>query len=198
MNTKISLILALLACFGSFSAMALQPEVDYSPRFMSIDNVERTPDGTRIDVTLKHRPHYWVMVDSAVVLTDESTGRTFRLIGHENISPSTKIWMPDSGHHQGKLFFESIPEDVKVVDMLVPDEEDVFAYGIHLDEPRIDVNPTGMSKEEFSHVHHTLKNGTDCHRKNTVTWSLYDREQPHWSTAISIIICQRSDSAHSL
>ena len=149
MNTKNSLILASLACFGSFSALALQPEVDYSARFMSIDNVERTPGGTRIDVTLKHRPHYWVMVDSAVVLTDASTGRTFRLIGHENISPSAKIWMPDSGHHQGKLFFESIPEDVKVVDMLVPDEEDVFAYGIHLDEQRIAVNPTGMSKDDI-------------------------------------------------
>ncbi len=150
MLAKKNLILGLLAISGLLSARAVEPEVDYSSAFMSIDNVERTPDATRIDVTLKNRPRYWVMVDSTVVLTDVSTGRAFRLAGQEDLPLSTKISMLESGTHKGTLIFESIPEEVKVVDMFdSANPEDVFAFGIHLDMPRIAITPAGMSKEDI-------------------------------------------------
>lgn len=150
MFEKKNLILGLLAISCTLIAQALEPEVDYSSGYISIDNVERTPEGTRVDVTLNHLPHYWVKVDSTVVLTDASTGQTFRITGQENLPLSTEIWMPESGHHQGTVIFERIPEDVKVVDMVnSADPEDEFAYGIHLDMPRIPIIPSGLSREDI-------------------------------------------------
>lgn len=135
---------------AALSATAIVPQVDYSPYFRTIDQVERTPECLRMHITLNHLPHYWVMIDSTSVLIDRASGREFRLIGHENVPFNTEIWMPDSGHRSGLLLFEPVPQDVKIVDLIEPaTNPKQQTYGIHLDMPRIATSPQGLDKEDI-------------------------------------------------
>ena len=121
-----------------FSTYAFVPKTEKTLRYLRITGVERTDTSLRVGVRLQHLPNYWVNVPSTTRLIDVSdTTRQYKVTGVENFSLDKKIWMPSSGHHEGTLIFEKVPDDVKVVDMVEIDATDVNnnTLGIHLDEP---------------------------------------------------------------
>ena len=134
---KINRLYAIMAIpILFFSTYAFVPKSEKTLRYLRITGVERTDTSLRVGVRLQHLPNYWVNVPSTTRLIDVSdTTRQYKVTGAENFSLDNKVWMPSSGHHEGTLIFEKVPEDVKVVDMVEIDAKDVNnnTLGIHLD-----------------------------------------------------------------
>lgn len=144
-------IFCLVLSLAALAARAFVPEVGYQPNFLTIDSIECTPQATRMSVTLSNRPHYWVKIDSASVLTDEATGNTYKIIGQENLPLSQEIWMPESGQHSGVIICEPIPDGVKSLSFSEPDSKpENKVYGIRLDRERQIV--TNLPGEDRSDV----------------------------------------------
>lgn len=142
---KISRFLSILCITAVLlPAYAITPKTETSNRWMRITDVERTDSALRVGVRLRHLPHYWVMLSSSnrLIATEDTTCQ-YKLIGTENIELDKRIWMPESGKHDGVLLFEKVPADVKVVDMVESDPTDVgnSTYGIWLDQPETRMQP---------------------------------------------------------
>lgn len=146
MKKLVYMALSLIALSGN----AFVPEVAYQPRFMSIDSISCSPQSTRLSVTLTHYPNYWVKIDSLSVLTDEATGRSFPIIGQENLPLSQEIWMPESGEHSGVLIFPPLPSDVVSLTFSEPGSKpENKVIGLRLDRERQSVGELrGMSRED--------------------------------------------------
>ncbi len=169
--------MATLALFGSASAIV--PKIEKPLRYMKITDVERTDSNLRVGVTLQHRPNFWVRVPSSTRIIDASdTTRQFKIMGAENFSLDEKVWMPGTGHYEGTLIFEKLPEDVKVVDFVESDIKDSNnnMMGIHLDETSQRITPKLIAVEDILNNPHSLAekwSGLDPKRYRDL--SFYDK-----------------------
>ncbi|MDE6479098.1 MAG: hypothetical protein K2L45_02425 [Muribaculaceae bacterium] len=138
----LAVIILTLSCSGAF---ALRPKIDYQTHYIEITDVERQDTCLRMSVILKNYPGYWVIIpkDDTFLRAQNDTVRKYKLIGAENIELNKRIWMKESGQHEGILIFEKIPSDVSVVDMLSIENNgniETMALGINLEEE--DSTPT--------------------------------------------------------
>ena len=53
------------------------PEVEYTPSWISIDEIEFDKDATILRCQLHNRPHWWVKIDGSSMLKDRNSGREF-------------------------------------------------------------------------------------------------------------------------
>lgn len=158
-------ILCLLVIF--IPAYSIKPKTETTNTWMRITDVERTDSNLRIGVRLQNFPHYWVMVDSSTrLIATEDTTLQYKLIASENIELDKKIWMPESGQHEGVLIFEKVPADIKVVDMVESDPADIGSctYGIMLDHPDTRIRPNIL----------TLSDIIESNKKATEVWNGLD------------------------
>lgn len=126
------------------SAQAIVPKTETTCHWMRVTDVERTDSSTRVGVRLQNYPRYWVIVDSAKsLISSKDPSLRYKLTGTENLELDKKIWMPETGYHEGVLIFEKVPADVKVVDLAGTDTDadEIIIYGINLDEPHIGTRP---------------------------------------------------------
>lgn len=131
-----------------FYANALTPKVDLQPRWIRILDVLRTDTATRVDIRLQHLPGYWAGLRSgAYLIAEGDSTKKYRIVGTENIELDRQITMPESGHHDGVLYFEKIPDCVKVVNLVENDPSDFKnnVLGIHLDEPETRLHPKTLT-----------------------------------------------------
>lgn len=157
-----------LLCLSSLvmPAYAIKPKTEIAARYLRIKDVERTDSCLRIEVSLKHLPNYWVSIPSSTHLVKEGEpDRQFKIIGSEGFDLDNKVWMPESGHHDGVLLFEPVPTDVKVVDLVETDLSDMInaTLGIHLDEADNRTVPKMLTMKE-------LMNGDG----NPASWTGFD------------------------
>lgn len=132
----LTVIILTLSYCGAF---ALRPKVDYQTYYYEITDVERQDTCLRVSVILKNFPGYWVNIpkDGVFLRSKNDTVRKYKLIGSENFELNKRIWMKESGQHEGSLIFEKIPSDVDVVDIFETDDNDkieTIALGICIDE----------------------------------------------------------------
>ncbi|MDE6696211.1 MAG: TlpA family protein disulfide reductase [Muribaculaceae bacterium] len=132
----LSIISLTLSTFGLF---ALPPKIDYQTNYLEVTDIERQDTCLRISVILKNFPGYWINIPkNAVYLRSQNdTVRKYKLIGSENFELNKRIWMKESGKHEGILIFEKIPSDVTVVDMLSTEDNgniETMGLGINLEE----------------------------------------------------------------
>ncbi len=113
------------------------PEVEYTPSWISIDEIEFDKDATILRCQLHNRPHWWVKIDGSSMLKDRNSGREFKFRKLEGVEFNKEIWMPDEGHVACTLYYDPVPSDVKEVN-LVENNDDPFKlmYGIRLDDKR--------------------------------------------------------------
>lgn len=131
----VAIILTLSAC-GVF---AFRPKIDYQDTYLEVTDVERQDTCLRISVILKNYPGYWVNIpkDEVFLRTQNDTVSKYRLLGSEKFELNKRIWMKESGQHEGVLIFEKIPYDVSVVDMISTEDNgktETMALGINLKE----------------------------------------------------------------
>ena len=132
----IAIAILTLSISGS---SAIRPKIDYQAGYMEITDVERQDTCLRVSVILKNMPGYWVSIpkNDVFLRSQNDTVRKYRLIGAENMELDKRIWMKESGQHEGTLIFEKIPSDVFVVDILETEDNgtiETLASGLNLDE----------------------------------------------------------------
>lgn len=132
------LILLLLAA-AIPTVRAVVPKVDFQPSYYEVGNIERTDSSTRVALTLRHLPGYWVRISTEPYIVDvNDSTRIFKMIGQENIPLNKKITMPKSGRHEGALLFEPLPADIELVDIILdePSSASDNILGVHLNEQK--------------------------------------------------------------
>ncbi len=132
---------------GALTVSAIVPEVDYEPDRYSIDNVKVGKYFTEVQVTFQGRPGSWVRLSSNTFLRDCGTKSEFPLIKADGFPLDSQVVMDRTGHRKAKLFFETVPKNVRTVDMIEAGSDAASqSYGIHLDRKRrprqMDVKPT--------------------------------------------------------
>lgn len=128
----------ILALYVS-EAFALRPKIEFQTYYMEVTEAERQDTCLRLSVILKTLPGYWVSIpkNDTYLRSQDDTIRKYKLIGSENLELDKRIWMKESGQHEGSLIFEKVPSDVTIVDMLSTEYNgtiETLALGIHLDE----------------------------------------------------------------
>lgn len=143
------IIAAGILALAASSLSAIRPKVDYQYRYLEITGVERQDSCLRLSFALKHLPGYWVSIpkDEFFLVDRNDTTRKFRILGSENFELDKRVWMKESGRHEGVILFEPVPEDVKIADLIEYDgkEKGNVALGIHLDEQDTDSMPQFIS-----------------------------------------------------
>ncbi|MDE5997160.1 MAG: hypothetical protein K2G77_03000, partial [Muribaculaceae bacterium] len=149
-TTRIFSILCLIAI--AISSYALVPKTETTTRWMRVTDVERTDSALRVGIRLQHYPRYWVQISPSIrLMATSDTTRQYKIIATENIGLDQKIWMPESGYHEGVLLFEKVPADIKVVDLVETDLSDAgnCTYGIHLDEQATPISPNILTLSDI-------------------------------------------------
>lgn len=171
-------ILCLIAI--AISAYALVPKTETTTRWMRVTDVERTDSALRVGIRLQNHPHYWVQISPSIRLRAASdTTLQYKIIATENIGLDRKIWMPESGYHEGMLLFEKVPADVKVVDLVETDPSDVgnCIYGIHLDEQATTVIPDILTLSDiFDKGKKAEEEWTGLDPKRYADMNFYDKD----------------------
>lgn len=127
------------------SAYAIVPKVESTPTYLRVTDVERTDSALRVGIKFQNLPGYWVKLSSGTrLISSGDTTLQYKLINTENIPLDQEIRMPPSGFHEGKLLFEKVPTEVKIVDMVETDLSDLQdnVMGIHIDESETRVLPS--------------------------------------------------------
>ena len=149
-TNRIISILFLVAM--AISAYALVPKTETTTRWMRVTDVERTDSALRVGIRLQNYPRFWVQVSPSIrLMATSDTTLQYKIIATENIELDQKIWMPESGYHEGVLLFEKVPADVKIVDLVETDPSDAGSciYGIHLDEQATPVSPNILTLSDI-------------------------------------------------
>ena len=149
---KLFAFLSLLGLFTVQSVCAIVPKVEYMPKCVIVNGVERDDTCTRVSVVLQNYFKYWVRIPSTAFLhaVGDTTIR-YRVKGSEDITLDKKIRMPASGLHPGTLVFEKVPDNVNVVDLVIDglDNPKSSVRGIHLDEADTTVYPRLLSAADL-------------------------------------------------
>ncbi len=165
---RLIIFLALSSLF--LSAYGFAPKTETTPNYLRITDVERTDTSLRLSVKLQHLPNYWVRIPSSTsLIAPENDSIRYKIIGSEGISLDRQVYMPASGYQDGVLIFEKVPSEVKLVDMVESDPEDISCnvMGIRLDEPEYRKQPKMIT---FSDI---LNDG----EKPSEAWSGFDPER---------------------
>lgn len=145
---KLSALLSIVGLMTITSVSAIVPKVDCTSRCVLVTGVEQLDTCTRLSVTLQNYPKYWVRIDDTAFLhaVGDTTVR-YKVKGEENIPFGKKIKMPASGQHTGTLIFERVPDNVRIVDLVLDKVSEVSdnVLGIHLNEPDTTVYPDLLS-----------------------------------------------------
>lgn len=179
MKTKhLLLTLSLTAVF--LSTYALVPKTETSTRWMRITDVERTDSALRVGIRLQNYPRYWVQLspETRLIATSDTTLQ-YKIIATENIELGNKIWMPESGYHEGVILFEKVPANVKVVDMVETDPSDFgnCTYGIQLDEPNTILTPPIITYSDIlQNTNHATESWSGLDPKRYADMSFYDKD----------------------
>ncbi len=178
---KINRLLALMAFTALFfSAYAIVPITELNTRYSKVTNVERTDSSLRIGIRLQNFPNYWVKVaGSTHLIAVDDTTLQYKIISSENLPLDEKIWMPASGHHEGTLIFEKVPDEVKIVDMVESDPSDVRnnILGIHLDEVETRVAPKLITMADIMNGGNTpTEKWSGLDPKRYADMSFYDKD----------------------
>ncbi|MDE6552673.1 MAG: TlpA family protein disulfide reductase [Muribaculaceae bacterium] len=136
---KHTILAVLILTLSNCGAFASRPKIDYQESFLEVTDVERQDTCLRISVILKNSPGYWVNIpkNDVFLRSQNDTVRKYRLIGSEKFELNKRIWMKETGQHEGVLIFEKIPSDVRVVDMMETENNgklETIVAGLNLDE----------------------------------------------------------------
>ena len=105
MKTRLFLFLLLIASM-------LQAQTIINPSFkvragsiLTITQIERTPESTKLQIHAVFRPHWWITVDKDNYLEDTATGEKYLISGSKGIELGEKTYMPASGEMDFTLLF---------------------------------------------------------------------------------------------
>ena len=137
MKTRLFLFLLLIASM-------LQAQTIINPSFkvragsiLTITQIERTPESTKLQIHAVFRPHWWITVDKDNYLEDTATGEKYLISGSKGIELGEKTYMPASGEMDFTLLFSPLPQETKEIHFIAPDSYEYNTYNISLEKNQL-------------------------------------------------------------
>jgi len=131
---KILLLLILLLSVEVYATQKIKnPQIDFSPTWVKIHEIELGKDATIIHCDLQNKPNWWVKVQSNWIIQDKKSGKNYKILRVDGIEIDKEIYMPESGKMPCTIYFEPLDKSTELINIIEPGGRvESQVYGVHL------------------------------------------------------------------
>lgn len=131
---KILLLLILLLSVEVYATQKIKnPQIDFSPTWVKIHEIELGKDATIIHCDLQNKPNWWVKVQSNWIIQDKKSGKNYKILRVDGIEIDKEIYMPESGKKPCTVYFEPLDKSTELIDIIEPGSRVTSqVYGVHI------------------------------------------------------------------
>src|SRR5574344_1519672 len=117
-NRTILLLITIVMTLGIRAQKVIKnPQVDYSPSFMRVNEIRLYKDSTVMSIDLWDKPFWWISIGPGDYLVDAQTNRRYKFLHPVGVPMNERIYMPASGTIPCKMVFEALDKNTKVLNL---------------------------------------------------------------------------------